>query len=562
MARLIVKDPNDQAEQTIVLGESEAVLLGRAPDLRGVRLEPEEGERSLRAVPVAAPSVSANHALAWSQEGAVHLRDLGSRNGSLISLPRNGVARISGGDVVLQLARTTDGSARRGEPPPPRWTSAAEFAPSLKASIEAWLRHEKMSVEVRIVSDPEGGPDLPGRVPLATGEALDLMPLHTVDALWSEQLEVLWRWVARQNLDFEAERDAESEGIILASPAIRRAHRDVVAAARAGSSTLLLTGPSGAGKERMAETFHLHSGRSGPFVAVNCSMLSKEMLRSELFGAEAGSFTGATRRIVGAVERAGGGTLFLDEIGDLAPEVQPMLLRFLDRREYDRLGQSGRVQRADVRVVAATNRDLREAARSTGFRADLWYRLSVRVVDVPPLAARWEDIAAYLARARVDGAGSLADALSPEALELLRAHPWDGNFRELTNFADRFQHGPTPIDAAACREALAQGALHAPSLDPPASPVTDEDAAAKWHELARRAAEAFMEDSASAGPESWDQVKDFGENYLKPLLFAHLSGAVATARFDQVDVGRAAKRLGADRGTAQKQLMRYFTRFG
>jgi DNA-binding NtrC family response regulator len=361
--------------------------------------------------------------------------------------------------------------------------------------------------------------------------------------------------------------ETPGEGMILASLAIRTAHRHVVDAAQAEAPTLLLTGPSGAGKEMLAEVFHRHSRGSGPFVAVNCSLFSKELLRSELFGAEPGSFTGASRRITGAVERAQGGTLFLDEIGDLPSEIQPMLLRFLDRREYENLGHYGKVQRADVRVVAATNVDLREATRESKFRADLWYRLSVHVVEVPPLCRRLDDLIAYLKSATTnDGTCSVYDALSPSALEMLRAHPWDGNFRELTNFRQRLPKdaGPASIDAATCRRALEMGSLR--PLQKSSTPATHTKGTdANWVELTTRAIRAFIEDYGRE-PSNWDDQKEWNEKYLKPLIFHELSGAAPAIPPDTEALSalasRSATSVQADRGTALKQLSRYFQRFG
>jgi transcriptional regulator with PAS, ATPase and Fis domain len=355
--------------------------------------------------------------------------------------------------------------------------------------------------------------------------------------------------------------------MILASSAIRNAHRDVVEAAQSDARTLLLTGASGAGKEMLAEVFHRHSGRSGAFVAVNCAMFSKDLLRSELFGAEPGSFTGASRRIVGAVERAQGGTLFLDEIGEIPPEVQPMLLRFLDRREFEQLGQYGRAKRADVRVVAATNRDLRDATRSGTFRADLWYRLSVHVVEVPPLRVRWDDIETYLRTLPVEGAThSIRETLTPAALELLKGHAWEGNFRELTNFVERLPRGAAPesVSVATCQRALERGSLK-PVIKPAPAPQPDLPHA-NWAEIATRAVRCFVEDHGRE-PMSWDDQKEWNEKYLKPLIFFHLSGAATQPRPRDDDglaalASRSASQVQADRGTASKQLARYFERYG
>jgi DNA-binding NtrC family response regulator len=371
--------------------------------------------------------------------------------------------------------------------------------------------------------------------------------------------------MVRQNTIFESEEATRREGMILASRAIRVAHQEVIEAGKAGVPTLLLTGPSGSGKEMMAEVFHRHSGRSGPFVPVNCALFQRDFLRSELFGAEAGSFTGATRRILGAVERAQGGTLFLDEIGEMTADVQAMLLRFLDRHEYERLGMSGKPLHADVRVVAATNRDLREAARLGNFRVDLWFRLSVHEVELPSLKARWDDVATYLDSVRLEEGVSALDALSSEALELLRVHRWEGNFRELAAFAARLPRHATrgSVDAAVCKRALDRTSLR-PSA-PPASPRSDETLAPDWTALTDRALQAYREDRGS-DPRTWDEQKDWNEKYLKPLLFFHMSGASEeTIPLDEANLAtlaaRAAARLQADRGTATKQLARYFERF-
>jgi DNA-binding NtrC family response regulator len=546
------------------LEEPRAVLLGRAPDPETAVLAPGAEDRALDPVTVIGPSVSANHALVWNDHGTICVRDLGSRNGTWLLLPPGQTVRVGAADVVLHLAQATSEASADDEPAAPIWSSRRDLAPAFAASIEQWLRRSGVDVRVSVVPRGEESSGPPTRVPLATGEALDIVPLGTAGANWSRLLERLWRWVARQNEVFEAEEDTRSEGMILASGAIRAAHRETVDAARAGARTLLLTGASGSGKEMLAEVFHRHSGRSGAFVPINCSLFSKELLRSELFGAEPGAFTGATRRIVGAVERAHGGTLFLDEIGEMPLEMQPMLLRFLDRREYEHVGQYGRVQRADVRVVAATNRDLRQAARTGSFRPDLWYRLSVHVVDVPPLRVRWDDIVAYLESVSMEsGRHSMCDALSPAALDVLRAHAWEGNFRELTNFAERLSRSARPgsIDAAICKRALERGALR--TSDAPSA--TLESVSADWEHLVSRAVEAFADDHGRQ-PTSWDDQKEWNEKYLKPILFFHMSGSnEAPAPADDGALSSlaslAASRVQADRGTAVKQLARYFDRF-
>jgi DNA-binding NtrC family response regulator len=562
---LIVKGPEPHEEWTLELDSSTGLLLGRAPDTAAVQRLPEDGERALQPQQLSSPSISANHALAWSEAGRICVRDLGSRNGTWLLLPRGQTVGAESESLVVQLANNHAVTTVHDEPVAPRWRGRSDFGPALSASIDFWLRAQGLEARVRVAargSDTESS----GRIPLASGDTLEIAPLRTVNTDWARVLERIWRWVSRQNLLFESESEAHEEGLILASAKIRSAHAEVVEAARGGARTMLITGPSGAGKEKLAETFHRHSGRNGPFVAVNCSMFNKELLRSELFGADVGSFTGATRRIVGAVERAQGGTLFLDEIGELSTEVQPMLLRFLERQEYERVGVYGRAQRADVRIVAATNRDLREATRSGAFRADLWYRLSVHVIEVPPLNARWDDVVAYLQSIPAERQScSLFETLTPEAVALLRAHGWEGNFRELSNFAQRLPRNakPSTIDAATCRRALERGSLRPVSASSP--PPTTEGRPVEWSALVARATQAFVEDHGKP-PTSWDEQKEWNEKYFKPLLFFHLSGIPPLAAPPDETmlstlVSRAASSLQADRGTAFKQLSRYFDRF-
>src|SRR4249920_1638057 len=206
--------------------------------------------------------------------------------------------------------------------------------------------------------------------------------------------------------------------------------------AAASKSTVLLLGESGTGKEVFARAIHNWSERKHePFIAVNCVGLSKELLESELFGHEKGAFTGALQLKKGKMELAHGGTVFLDEVGDISTELQTKLLRFLQEREFERVGGTKPIS-VDVRIIAATNRDLATAIREGHFREDLYYRLNVVPLTLPPLRARKEDILGlanyFLRRSALETKKSFA-GVTEEALQKLIAYEWPGNVRELAN---------------------------------------------------------------------------------------------------------------------------------
>jgi len=204
-------------------------------------------------------------------------------------------------------------------------------------------------------------------------------------------------------------------------------------------TTVLLLGESGTGKELVARHIHVRSGRSGPWVAVNCAALPAELLESELFGHERGAFTGAAERRAGRFELAHRGTLLLDEISELPLALQAKLLRVLQEREVDRVGGQRPIP-VDVRVVATTNRDLAEMVRAGQFRSDLYYRLDVFPITLPPLRDRPDDLSPLAATLLAGAAAALSrpvPELTPAALEALRHHAFPGNVRELRNVLER-----------------------------------------------------------------------------------------------------------------------------
>jgi transcriptional regulator with GAF, ATPase, and Fis domain len=228
-------------------------------------------------------------------------------------------------------------------------------------------------------------------------------------------------------------------GMVGASPALRKLMQ-MAGRVAPSDATVLLLGESGTGKEMVAHAIHRASARARQvFVAINCAALTETLLESELFGHEKGAFTGAVTQKKGKLEMAEGGTVFLDEIGELASSLQAKLLRVLQQREFERVGGT-RTLKLDIRLIAATNRDLAAEVRRGAFREDLYHRLNVVALQLPPLRSRTEDIPALAAHFLQRAAARCArhvSGISPEAMAHLMAYPWPGNVRELENAIER-----------------------------------------------------------------------------------------------------------------------------
>jgi formate hydrogenlyase transcriptional activator len=229
------------------------------------------------------------------------------------------------------------------------------------------------------------------------------------------------------------------EGIIGKSPALQTVLEQVAIVAPT-DATVLLHGETGTGKELIARAIHKFSSRrQRPFVPLNCAAIPSGLLESELFGHEKGAFTGALMQKKGRFELADGGSLFLDEIGDISLELQPKLLRAVQEQEFERLG-STRTLTVDVRIIAATHRDLTDMIREEKFREDLFYRLNVFPIEIPPLRDRREDIPLlvnYFVSTLSRRMGKKISSIPIEAMEFLTNNPWRGNVRELANFVER-----------------------------------------------------------------------------------------------------------------------------
>ncbi|MGD0674552.1 MAG: sigma-54 dependent transcriptional regulator [Polyangiaceae bacterium] len=257
---------------------------------------------------------------------------------------------------------------------------------------------------------------------------------------------VIRRAIDRRKLRDEAEElrtrltgHLRFDNIIGSSPAMQEVF-DVIQQVAPSKASVLIAGESGTGKELVAQAIHEHSPRArAPFVKLHCAALAETLLESELFGHEKGSFTGAAGRREGRFKQADGGTLFLDEIGEITPAIQVKLLRFLQERTFERVGGNETVK-VDVRIIAATNRDLPEEVAAGKFREDLYYRLNVVNIEMPPLRARPSDLlplAAHFLRRFAEENGKSIDGFADDAVQRIGEYRWPGNVRELENVIER-----------------------------------------------------------------------------------------------------------------------------
>jgi DNA-binding NtrC family response regulator len=334
---------------------------------------------------------------------------------------------------------------------------------------------------------------------------------------------------------------AEPDEIVGNSPVMHAMYKQI---GRLATKTvaILILGETGTGKELVASALHRHSARHGkPFVIVNCAAISEQLLESELFGHEAGAFTDAKIRRIGRFEQAHQGTIFLDEIGDMSINLQAKLLRVLQQKTFQRLGGKETIK-VDVRVIAATHRDLKLAILEKEFREDLYYRLNVAVIRLPPLRERREDIPrlveCFMHRYGPELTGSPEPQIHPEALEWLQAMSWPGNVRELENVVRRAlvsSHGI--IKLTDIQEAIAQDTV-AKSIAP--LPAGDQPLSGYVADLLNRVMSGEMEDAharviAAAEQELYRQAIELAEG----------------------EQGRAARWLGVSRPTMREKLVRY-----
>src|SRR6476661_3193452 len=358
-----------------------------------------------------------------------------------------------------------------------------------------------------------------------------------------ELVNIVGRAMSEPRARAPKEKVEELEGMPLVgrSPAMQEIYR-TLARLMQTDLTVMITGESGTGKELVARALHDYGKRTkGPFVAINMAAIPRDLIESELFGHEKGAFTGANTRSAGRFEQAEGGTLFLDEIGDMPMEAQTRLLRVLQQGEYTTVG--GRTPiKADVRIIAATNKDLRILIQQGLFREDLFFRLNVVPLRLPPLRERTEDVADLIRHffAQVEREGLPGEQLDQAALERLKRHRWPGNVRELENLARR-------LAALYPQETIAAAVIDA-ELSQPAMVSGDDES---------RAEEGL---SGAVERHLAAYFASFGEELPPPGLYHRilreiehplLSAALAATRGNQI---RAADLLGVNRNTLRKKI--------
>lgn len=579
-----VRDLPEPLSYEVTPGTS--LLIGRMPDGNRLRLE-NRGQawatesRRIHPVKVESMRVSANHLLVTALlDGSLELLELHSRNGTSVRL-LPGMPVYIEGDVTVDLAPRGSGISSMGEPRPADWTDETDFGKEVVAAINDWLLPQ--TVDLRAELGPSGTLDIDGAsFQLADDHALHIVSTSggTYDPQIGVVMDRIRVYIHEQNMRLE-QFQRRVDGMIVSSPVMRDVLRRVAEAAEQGRRTVLL-GPTGAGKEWLARCYHRYSPRSkGPFAALNCALLERDLLYAQLFGARRGSFTGAVNDVQGMVEASHEGTLFLDELGEMSLEVQKALLRFLDTRgEYQRLGDP-KPRRADVQLVCASNSRLDDAEfRMKHFRDDLWYRLSSAVIRVPPLKERPEDVLAFLQLKTIRGSTlRVADALAPAALRSVLSDPLPGNFRDLENFVDRLPavQRVGEIDVAHVEAALSEGRGQ-PSISAPEWPqlVRDsgkykrprlpdkqpENRTVDWEKMASAAIAAFVADHGDSTA-SWGELHTFVEKYLKPVFVATATDLGSIDDMNKsINYSALARKLNiADGSTVKMHLSRYVERF-
>ena len=435
------------SSQVIDVDEGDSIVLGRSAEAT-VRIDDAKASRE--------------HARVWRQRGAMRIVDLGSRNGTTVNgavlrgaerpLRSGDVVRIGAAEILVaegQSGGAGDDSGGRLEAELRRLRAGESARATLlrvTASAEDLARMSPALAGAALVEAQRDGDFaclFGGDVATVIAELRRLAPAAVIAVAQAptdgDRAAELWR-KTKSSSEPQPRRPVPSlPGVVVADEAMVRVF-ELVGKVAAAPTTVLILGETGVGKEVVAEQIHRQSPRAkGPFVRLNCGSLPATLLESELFGHERGAFTGADQRKIGYLEAADGGTLFLDEIGELAPTMQSKLLRVLENRRFMRVGGREEIV-VDVRIVAATNRDLETEVKTGRFREDLYFRLAAFVVQVPPLRERPVEVtllAELFTRQFAQRLGVAPLTMQPDAAAALARYRWPGNVRELRNAIER-----------------------------------------------------------------------------------------------------------------------------
>lgn len=557
MALVKIRVRESDAAVTVNLEQGDVVLVGRNPDTsRVARPLLPRADQEIRAVSVPSRLVSENHLLLWQEGDIVHCVDMQSRNGTRVELPASVPVMVpSIGALIIDLVPPN----RKPEEPRPKdifWSSEDDFRKAVAKELSGWLKRYGVNAvaELQVRSEP-GAKSLIPSIPLGTGwEIAFVEEAGTHSAKWPSALPIIWEYIHVQMARLRHSAEHQHEGkFILSSPASQEVHRKIVEAAERGLRVILL-GETGVGKSALARCFSLHSRRKEmPFEWVNCAHIDKQFAHTKLFGARKGAYTSCDSDIKGAVESADRGVLFLDEIGSLPEDVQAEFLTFLDDQQYKRLGDSV-VRRSDVWIVCGANTDLRRAVREGTFREDLWYRLAGRVIEVPPLRERREDVRAFLMR-RVLGEQKNAlvayDALSAGARSLIiERYEWPGNFRELESFVRRLPVTSVPesLGVEICEEALREGMIER------------RIAVSGWLSLIDTTLDMYKRIRGGDEPRTAEDFTAYVEDILKPAFFASrlgLQGIDAVPANPKQSYSKMGQLMGCSGETVKAQIENY-----
>jgi DNA-binding NtrC family response regulator len=547
MAQLVFLVPGSDDPVSEPLEAGQVLLLGRNPNpARLDRGALPGGQKRIRAVMVSSSLISENHLLAWREGSTLFLRDLNSKNGTVAGLPPGRpIAFPDEGPLLIAIAKQRQGrrdSAPHDDAPHDAdWASEEGYPHAIAQEITDWLTRRGLGAVASVRATPgreHGGPTSSiGPIPLGGGYYIHVVEKPGLQrGGLASAADTLWRYIGEQEARWRIEQ-RRGGPLVQASRGFRSARRETVLAAARGLR-VVLQGEPGTGKRLLAQCYAQHAPvKTSRFVAVSCLAFEQTTQLIDLFGARRGTWLDAGSDMAGAVERADGGVLFLREVAQLGSEAQARLIHFLDTGRYTRRGDDSE-RSADVTVVCSSSVDLRKAAAQGAFRLDLWHRLAARVIDVPPLRERREDIEAYLRLCPLgDGPDgpSAHDALHPDAVKLaVQRHEWPGNFRELEGFVRRIpvkaiDHA---ISAAACKSIIEMGKIddfRAEDTTPPSTVrIADLAPPLDAASLCGAAIEVFRKMNGGAEIKTVAELEALYEQVLKPLFFARRLGLPPT----------------------------------